>query len=301
LKILLASTSRLALPTLELLAQSDEQIIGVLTKPDRPSGRGLESRTQELIADIEGSYQIFRVSNHDELAEALRRTKPDLVIAISFGMMIKPESLSIPKHGWINLHFSLLPKFRGAAPVQRAILAGEKSSGVTVFALDEGMDTGPIYTTREVSIAGMNAGSALDVMAKIGSAAVLEAVELISRDLEPSAQIGEPTLAPKISNSELQISFTRKVEEIDRQIRAFAPKPGAWTTFRGNRVKFLAAEIHRTVTGAAGEVLSSSPLVVAGPDGSLMIHLLQESGKRVMTSEEWVRGARIQVGEKFEY
>ena len=300
MKILLASTSRLALPTLELLAQSDQQIIGVLTKPDRPSGRGLESRAQELIADIDGSYQIFRVSNQAELAEALRRTKPDLVIAISFGMLIKPESLSIPKHGWINLHFSLLPKFRGAAPVQRAILAGEKSSGVTVFALDEGMDTGPIYTTREISIAGMSAGSALESMAKIGSAAVVEAVELISRDLEPSAQIGEPTLAPKISNSELQISFARKVEEIDRQIRAFAPKPGAWTTFRGNRVKFLAAEIHRTFTGAAGEVLSSSPLVVAGPDGSLMIHLLQESGKRVMTSEEWVRGARIQVGEKFE-
>jgi methionyl-tRNA formyltransferase len=214
--------------------------------------------------------------------------------------LIKPESLRIPKHGWINLHFSLLPKFRGAAPVQRAILAGEKSSGVTVFALDEGMDTGPIYTTREVPIAGMNAGSALDAMARIGSAAVLEAVQLISRDLEPSAQIGEPTLAPKISNSELQISFTRKVEEIERKIRAFAPKPGAWATFRSNRVKFLEAEINSAVTGTAGEVLSSSPLVVAGPDGSLMVHLLQESGKRVMTGEEWVRGARIQVGEKFE-
>lgn len=300
MKILLASTSRLALPTLKLLAQSDQQIIGVLTKPDRPSGRGLESRAQELVAEIDGSYQIFRVSNQAELADALLRTRPDLVIAISFGMLIKQESLSIPNHGWINLHFSLLPKFRGAAPVQRAILAGEKSSGVTVFALDEGMDTGPIYTTREFSIAGMSAGSALEAMAKIGSAAVVEAVELISRDLEPSAQIGEPTLAPKISNSELQISFAREVEEIDRQIRAFAPKPGAWTTFRGNRIKFLAAEINRTVTGSAGEVLSSSPLVVAGPDGSLMIHLLQESGKRVMTSEEWVRGARIQVGEKFE-
>ena len=300
MKILLASTSRLALPTLELLAQSDQQIIGVLTKPDRPSGRGLESRAQELIADIDGSYQIFRVSNQAELAEALRRTKPDLVIAISFGMLIKPESLSIPKHGWINLHFSLLPKFRGAAPVQRAILAGEKSSGVTVFALDEGMDTGPIYTTREISIAGMSAGSALESMAKIGSAAVVEAVELISRDLEPSAQIGEPTLAPKISNSELQISFTRKVEEIERQIRAFAPKPGAWTTFRGNRVKFLAAEIIPTATGDAGEVLSTSPLLVAGRDFALMIHSLQEAGKRIMTSEEWVRGARIQVGEKFE-
>ncbi len=300
MKILLASTSRLALPTIELLATSNQEIIGILTKPDKPSGRGLESRAQELVTEIDGSYQFFTASNQTELVEALRRTKPDLVIAISFGMLVKPESLSIPKHGWINLHFSLLPKFRGAAPVQRAILAGEKSTGVTVFALDEGMDTGPIYTTREFSIAEMNAGSALDAMARIGSNAVLEAVELISRDVKPSAQIGEPTLAPKISNSELQISFVNKVEEIQRKIRAFAPKPGAWTTFRGNRIKFLAAEIDRTVSGTAGEVLSSSPLLVAGEDGSLRIHLLQEAGKRIMTSEEWVRGARIQVGEKFE-
>jgi methionyl-tRNA formyltransferase len=300
LKILLASTSRLALPTLELLAKSDQQIIGLLTKPDRPSGRGLESQAQELVAEIEGRYEIFRVSNHAELVEVLRRIEPDLVIAISFGMLIKPESLRIPKHGWINLHFSLLPKFRGAAPVQRAILAGEKSSGVTVFALDEGMDTGPIYTTRKFSMAEMSTGSALEAMAKIGSAAVLEAVELISKGSQPSAQIGEPTLAQKISNSELQISFDCKVEEIERQIRAFAPKPGAWTTFRSNRVKFLEAEINPAVTGIAGEVLSTSPLLVAGMDGALIIHSLQEAGKRIMTSEEWVRGARIQVGEKFE-
>ena len=300
MKILLASTSRLALPTLELLAERNQQILGIITKPEKPSGRGLESRAQELVTAIDGSYPIFPVSSQEELTEVLRSTRPDLVIAISFGMLVKPEPLTIPKHGWINLHFSLLPKFRGAAPVQRAILAGERTSGVTVFALDKGMDTGPIYTTRECSIADMNAGDALEAMAKIGSAAVLEAVELISKDSKPSAQVGEPSLAQKISNSELQISFASKVEEIERQIRAFAPKPGAWSTFKGNRVKFLGAKMNPAVSGNPGEVLSTSPLLVAGKDGALIIHSLQEAGKRVMTSEEWVRGARIQIGEKFE-
>jgi methionyl-tRNA formyltransferase len=146
----------------------------------------------------------------------------------------------------------------------------------------------------------MSAGEALEAMANIGSAAVLEAVELISKDSKPSAQVGEPSLAQKIFNSELQISFVSKVEEIERQIRAFAPKPGAWSTFKGNRVKFLRAKMNPAVSGNPGEVLSTSPLLVAGKDGALIIHSLQEAGKRVMTSEEWVRGARIQIGERFE-
>ncbi|MFZ9293788.1 MAG: formyltransferase family protein, partial [Candidatus Nanopelagicaceae bacterium] len=154
--------------------------MGILTKPEKPSGRGMESKAQELVSELDGLHQIFTVANQEELAETLRRVKADLVVAISFGMLVKQESLVLPKHGWINLHFSLLPKFRGAAPVQRAILAGENSSGVTVFALDEGMDTGAIYSTRELSIADMNSGAALEVMARIGSEAVLEAIELIS-------------------------------------------------------------------------------------------------------------------------
>lgn len=300
MKILLASTSRLALPTLALLTKNNHQILGILTKPEKLAGRGLESKAQELVSEVEGSFPIFTISSQEELAETLRQVQPDLVIAISFGMLVKKESLTLPKHGWINLHFSLLPKFRGAAPVQHAILAGADLSGVTVFALDEGLDTGPVYTKRDLSIAGMSSGLALEVMAKLGSAAVLEAVELISKDIEPIAQTGEPSLAPKISNEELRIFFDSKAEQIERQIRAFAPKPGAWCIFRGNRVKFLAAEIAQSSSGETGEVLNTSPLVVGVKDGALLIKLLQEAGKKVMASDEWARGARLKVGEKFE-
>nr|NCW96163.1 hypothetical protein [Actinomycetota bacterium] len=195
MKILLASTSRLALPTLELLEKSSHQILGILTKPEKPSGRGMESKAQELVSELDGLHQIFTVANQEELAETLRRVKADLVVAISFGM---------------------------------------------------------------------------------------------------------PTLAKKISPDELRISFDRKVDQIERQIRAFAPKPGAWAMFKGNRVKFLAAQVRLSASGSIGEVINVSPLLVAAKDGALLIGSLQEAGKRIMTSEEWARGVRLQVGEKFE-
>lgn len=260
----------------------------------------MESKAQELVSELKGSYQTFTVSNQEELANTLRLLKPDLVVAISFGMLVRRESLALPKNGWINLHFSLLPKFRGAAPVQRAILAGENATGVTVFALDEGMDTGPIYSTRQLSISGLNCGAALEVMARIGSEAVLDSIELISKGFKPIPQIGEPTLAKKISTEELRISFDCKVDQIERQIRAFAPKPGGWAMFRGNRIKFLVVEVKPRTTGRSGEVITTSPLLVAGKDGALLIHSIQEAGKRIMTSEEWVRGVRLQAGERFE-
>ena len=162
------------------------------------------------------------------------------------------------------------------------------------------MDTGAIYSTRELSIADMNSGAALEVMARIGSEAVLEAIELISKNSQPIAQGGEPTLAKKISPDELRISFYRKVDQIERQIRAFAPKPGAWAMFKGNRVKSLAAQVRPGANGSIGEVINVSPLLVAAKDGALLIGSLQEAGKRIMTSEEWARGVRLQVGEKFE-
>jgi methionyl-tRNA formyltransferase len=162
------------------------------------------------------------------------------------------------------------------------------------------MDTGPIYSTRQLSISGLNCGAALEVMARIGSEAVLESIELISKGFKPIPQIGEPTLAKKISTDELRISFDRKVDQIERQIRAFAPKPGAWAMFKGNRVKFLAAQVRPGASGSIGEVINVSPLLVAAKDGALLISSLQEAGKRIMTSEEWARGVRLQVGEKFE-
>lgn len=300
MKVLIASTSKLALPTIALLEASQHEILGIITKPGKPAGRGQEKKDQEIVVELGDRYPIFEVTTHASLEEVLRQVTADLVIAISFGMLIKSKELEIPRFGWINLHFSLLPKYRGASPVQRALLAGDQSGGVTVFALDEGMDTGPIYSMRELSIAGMNSESALSSLAQVGAPAVLEALEAIESGVSPRAQIGNASLAPKIDPVETRIAFTSDVQVIERQIRAFSPKPGAWCTYRDNRLKLLVAQIASLEPGEQGEILSVSPLVVSAFGGALRIDSLQESGKRIMNSDEWVRGSRIKIGDRFE-
>ena len=300
LRVLIASTSKLAVPTIEALRGAGHEILGVLTKEDRPSGRGQNKKSQLIVEEIDTNIPIFKISDQNVLATALRDTKPDLVVAISFGMLVKPESLAIPKNGWINLHFSLLPKYRGAAPVQRAILAGESESGVTVFALDEGMDTGPIYASRKISIAGMNTGEALDEMSSIGASVVIDAIDAISAGISPVAQIGDFSLARKIESDETRIDFGLPAVQIERQIRAFSPKPGAWCFLRGLRMKILAADAVANSKKSPGEILATNPLTVATIDGALLIKTIQESGKKAMNSGEWVRGARIELSEKFE-
>ena len=300
MRLLVASTSKLAIPSIRVLQHRGFDIIGVLTKSDKPTGRGQVAKPQPIAVDLAGLLPIYKVSDHRELESALRELKPDLVIAIAFGMLVRVDSLRIPKYGWINLHFSLLPKYRGAAPVQRAILSGDELSGLTVFQLDEGMDTGPIYVTQSVSIARKDAGTVLNEMSELGGSLLSEAIEKISKGLPPTPQSGDTSLAKKISSEEARILFARDAQFIERQIRAFSPKPGAWCTFRGSRVKIFSSQVDEDFSAQLGEVIGISPLKVSTAKGSLVIGALQESGKRLMQSDEWARGSRVTVGEKFE-
>ena len=300
MRVLFASTSEIAIPSIRSLQNAGYEVIGLITKADRPTGRGQASKPQQIALELEGSLPIFKVADHESLARTLKELRPDLVIAISFGMLVKTDSLLIPQHGWINLHFSLLPKYRGAAPVQRAILAGDQESGVTIFKLDEGMDTGPIYASKSLSIAGKSYGDVLDEMSRLGGDLLLSVIDQISRGVNPTPQEGEATLARKISSDETRIDFSTSAAYIERQIRAFAPKPGAWCFFRGNRIKILAATVSSESAGNMGEVVGVSPLTVKSDAGSLIIETVQESGKRLMDSSEWARGSRIEIGAKFE-
>ena len=300
MRVLFASTSEIAIPSIKSLQSAGLEVIGLITKADRPTGRGQVLKPQQIAIELEGSLPIFKVADHESLARTLTELRPDLVIAISFGMLVRTDSLLIPRHGWINLHFSLLPKYRGAAPVQRAILAGDQESGVTVFKLDEGMDTGPIYASKSLSINGKNYGDVLGEMSVLGSDLLLGVIAQISRGVNPTPQQGEASLARKISSDETRLDFSTNAEYIERQIRAFAPKPGAWCFFRGNRVKILAATVSSESSGNMGEVVKVSPLTVKADAGSLIIETVQESGKRAMNSSEWARGSRIEIGDKFE-
>ena len=302
LKVVVASTSELALPTIEEILKSKHEILGLITKADRRAGRGKKESPQEIVSAVGNKFPIFKVSNHSDLEEALRELAPELVIAISFGMLVNLASLQIPSAGWINLHFSLLPRYRGAAPVQRAILAGDVDTGVTVFALDEGMDTGPIYVRTPYSIANLDSGAALSRLAEIGANSVVEALAMIENGISPTQQESNFSLAPKINPQELRINFHQSTHQILSQIRAFSPTPGAWCLFRGNRIKILEANVqdNNAKKGSPGAILSLEPLKIASAGGSLEIKKLQESGKKVSTSADWVRGARIKDGERFE-
>jgi methionyl-tRNA formyltransferase len=299
LKVALASTSVLALPTYRALKESSHQLSAIITKSEKESGRGLKIEESALIASVEDE-NVIRIKDQEELVAALREEMVDLVVTVSFGMIVKEEALNLPSSGWINLHFSLLPKYRGAAPVQRAILAGEKETGVSVFQLDKGMDTGALYRSKSIEVGEKDSGELLNELAEIGSNEVLRAIEMIEKGVGPTPQVGEASLAPKIHSEERALDFNASVDVVVRKVRAFAPKPGAWSKLRGARVKILEAERSNLPPAKPGEILSLNPLIISTSDGAINAKSVQEAGKKVMNSQDWVRGARLAIGEFFE-
>ena len=305
MKVALASSSLVALPTLELLQNSGIEVIAAFSTPDARSGRG-RSLLPNPFANFVATQglRVFKPDSAQSLHKALQEVRPDLVITIAYGRLIKESELAQPKYGWINLHFSLLPKFRGAAPVQRAILAGEERTGVTVFQLDRGMDTGPIYVQREISLEGNeDCGEVLAQLANIGAPAVLDAITMIFSGISPLPQ-DEALLsfAPKIDKSETRINWDLTTIEIDRAVRAFSPSPGAWTEFRGQRLtisKASPSSLEKDHNEAPGTFLVDyERIFIATRNGFLEVKGLIPSGKREMLASEWVRGARISAHEK---
>lgn len=298
LKISIASTSYLAIPTLDLL-HKEGHFLSLITKPRTKSGRGRSEKITEI--EERASQLNIEVFYHDSdwgLSDFLSKNEIDLVITIAYGKLINEPSLSTPKYGWLNLHFSLLPKFRGAAPVQRAILAGENKSGITIFKLDCGMDTGPIYLQQQYDISNLNTGEVLDVFAKLGALAFIEVLKDISNESTPIAQSGEASLARKVLKEETEINWHTEAAFNERKIRAFTPKPGAWTNFRGKRLRIEKARLSAE-SGRPGTILNLDPLLVACKQGAIEILSVCPEGSRSMDAQDWIRGARISSGASF--
>lgn len=301
MQIAVAATPEVALPTLEALLKSDHDLVSVITQPDRPAGRGLALR-QSPVA-IWAKDRGISVSKPNDQAELkLAVSDVDLVITIGFGVIIKEEILNLPKHGFINLHFSLLPKWRGAAPVQRAIEAGDQITGVTVFQLDKGMDTGPIYRQKEIAMPHQaTADSLLQDLAVIGAPVVLDAIGAIEANELPVIQstVGA-SRAEKLSKDEARINWTDPAKQIERKIRAFNPSPGAWTTFRDEVIKIESANTGESRQGLTGEILlEAKDLFVITAEGSLQILRVKPAGKASMDAISWINGARIEQHERF--
>ena len=295
-----AATPEVALPTLNWLQTSGHTLVRVISQPDKPSGRGQEVHSSPVSQWAkENSFELINPASVPEIDEAL--SDLDLLITIGYGRILPAATLSIPKFGCINLHFSLLPRYRGAAPVQRAIEAGERESGVTVFALDPGMDTGPIYTSINVPIEPtMRSYELLEKLSVIGVSAVKDALIAIDNGVTPVPQTGQASIAAKITREEAALDWKVSSKTLHNKIRAFYPQPQAWTNFRGQPLKISSAKISNSeINMEPGElrVVGSECLIGTG-DACLVLEKLTPAGKKEMSALDWSRGARFESSER---
>lgn len=294
MRLVIAATPKLAEPTIKsLINAKSDHLVTIVTQPDRPAGRGKQLKKSE-IAEI--FPEALKPETEAALSDVLQGS--DLLITIGYGRILKSETLSIPKFGGINLHFSLLPKWRGAAPVQRAIEAGDRTTGVTVFQMDSGMDTGPIWRQIEYQIPyGASTTEVFAALSELGVTAVEEALLMIKEKREPTPQSGDASYASKISKSECAIDWYQPSETIIRKIKAFAFNPGVYARIREEQLKITDARISKLQL-APGELNSNGE--VGTIDGSIKLLKVTPSGKRNMSVEDWLNGFKLKPGERFE-
>lgn len=301
MRICVAATPEVAIPTLNFLKASRHELVTTVTQPDRPAGRG--QKPQESAVSIwsrENQVPCIKPNTTAELIEALFHI--DLLITIGYGVILPREVFEKPTHGSINLHFSLLPRWRGAAPVQRAIEAGDLVSGVTVFALDEGMDTGPLFVQKHFALdRDITSDELLSELALLGPEAMDESIELIEQGVRPKPQPSQgATRAFKISKEEVEVDWRLSAELISQKIRSLTSNPGARTHFRQTVVKVFSPSFSQ-ISLSPGELkVLGDDLVVGTGTRALIIGEVQPAGKAKMASSAWINGIRLKSGESFE-
>jgi len=300
-RICIAATPSVALPTLNEILKSGHEIVSVITRPDALAGRG-RTLKPSAVSDwaIANSVPLHKPTTADEIASLVSHC--DLVVTIGFGVLLPEAILKIPKFGFINLHFSLLPRWRGAAPVQRALEAGDTSTGVTVFQLDAGMDTGPVFSSKAIDIdSTINTAELLELLSNIGVSAVLDAVAAIENGSTPNKQPLEGvTRADKLSSEEAQIDWSMSSAAIVNKVRAFYPNPGTWSTFRGLKIKIDAAVLHELILKPGVISLQDKKVLVGTGDGSVELLKVKPSGKNEMSAQSWANGLHLISDESFE-
>jgi methionyl-tRNA formyltransferase len=305
-RLVFAGTPAPAVPTLQALLDSPRhEVVAVLTRPPAPAGRGRHTVDSPVAVAAEAAgvpvLTPRRPSEPEFLAE-LTDLAPDCCPVVAYGALIPPRLLAVPKHGWVNLHFSLLPAWRGAAPVQHALLHGDDVTGASTFLLEEGLDTGPVFGVVTESIRPDDtAGALLDRLAASGAGlmvATLDGIEDGGVVAVPQSDDGV-SLAPKITVADARVDWTAPGRHVERLVRACTPAPGAWTTFRGERLKLGPVRLQGANDLAPGELRVTRSTVAVGT-ASMVVELgeVQPPGKRAMAASDWARGARIADGER---
>lgn len=308
MRLAFAGTPEVGLPALDAIAASRHELLAVVTRPDAPAGRGrrLVRSPVGQWADERGVEVLTPARpSEPEFVERLRELALDCVPVVAYGALVPPAALEIPRHGWVNLHFSLLPAWRGAAPVQHAVLHGDELTGATVFELEKGLDTGPVLGTLTEPVRPTDtAGDLLGRLAASGAellVAVLDAIADGSARAVPQPADGV-SLAPKITVEDARVRWDDPAFAVDRRVRACTPAPGAWTTLRGERLKL--DPVRPVADGPAlepGELLVDKAWVLAGT-GTVPVELgtVRAAGRRPMPANDWVRGLRVRPGERLE-
>jgi methionyl-tRNA formyltransferase len=323
-RLVFAGTPDVAVPSLDALSSSSHDVVAVVTRPDARAGRGrsvVASPVKERALELGLEVLTPSRPGDPEFQARLRELAPEACPMVAYGALIPSSTLTIPTHGWINLHFSLLPAWRGAAPVQHAIMAGDEVTGATTFLVERGLDTGPTFGVMTEAIKPEDtSGDLLWRLARAGAGllvATLDALE--AGELHAVAQPAEGvSLAPKINVENARICWGTPALAVDRHIRGCMPAPGAWTTFRGDRLKIhpvtlapLAPdaldapvidgdEVITPQVLAVGEVAATKRAVRVGTaSGVVLLGAVQPQGKKPMDAADWARGVRIEPGEKF--
>ena len=305
MRVVFAGTPEPALPSLDAIAASPHELVGVVTRPDAPAGRG-RRLTPSPVAERAAELGVPVLKPHHprdpEFQDALRALAPDCCPVVAYGALLPQSALDIPTLGWVNLHFSVLPAWRGAAPVQHALWAGDEVTGATTFRIVRELDAGPTYGLMTERVRPDDtAGSLLERLAEGGAGllvATLDGLEIGTLEAREQPEDGI-SFAPKITVEDAHVDWTEPAMAVDRRIRACTPAPGAWTTYEGERVK-LGPVTPADGALPPGELLVGKNAVAVGTGtGALRLGLVKAFGKKEMPAADWARGIRVEPGARF--
>jgi len=290
-----------ALPTLEAILAAGHEVVCVYSQPPRPAGRGQalrETPVHRFAASRGIEVRTPRSLKKAPEQEAFAALALDVAVVVAYGLILPKPILDAPRLGCVNLHGSLLPRWRGAAPIQRAVMAGDDVTGVQTMRMEEGLDTGPVYLSAGTEIDEEDtAGTVHDRLAALGAPLVVETLALLNIGAAVARAQSEEgmTYAPKITPAETRIDWTKPARIVDRQIRGLAPFPGAWFELGGVRIKALGSRLSTGGRGAPGEALDDALKIACG-DGAVRLMQVQRAGKGAMAAEDYLRGAPVPAG-----
>ena len=303
MRLIFMGSPAFSVPVLEALVAAGHEIVAVYTQPPRPAGRGkkqrpcpVHARALALTLDVRHPASLKEAEEQAAFSEL----RADAAVVVAYGLLLPQELLDAPAHGCLNIHASLLPRWRGAAPIHRAIMAGDRETGICIMQMEAGLDTGPVLYQETISIAPDETTAALhERLSDLGARSIVQSLKDLSQlQARPQSSVGI-CYAQKIDKSEAQIDWSLPAEILDRQIRGLSPFPGAWAMLRGERVKFLGSALIscEQPLASAGTVLDDD-LGIACGSGALRIPRLQRAGKSAQSSAEFLRGTPVIAGEQ---